>query len=333
MWRYHNSLLCVLIASLVIGCNRSAEEQPPPTPTPTAIVVSAQLNVESSKLATPIPQQIALSPIQLPTITPTPLATVTPTPEPYIRYDAYGTGIVVTPVPASPLVTCTSEDSEDTVIACYDMLLDMSFRYPSFMGQMVSTVLYRGSSAGSSAGIGYGYDYAFDYAFQAGRGYAGGRSRDFSAPRGPAYTDAEGFNGRTSEEICSWWTAAMCKELSPGAILLVILPQADWLCKDAMMFQSIPLGMLVLDLPQHPLIHGFSFAFALIPREEQEAFRAKWYSFSRCEPEEKDELRTAMDQLLQDLQAGTADTEIQQRYEALIQIAESIQSPFIAINR
>ena len=327
---YLNYLLCVVIAIVVAGCNRSADERLPPTPTQTTPLVRAQVGAESSKLPTPISQQIALSPILLPTTTPAPPATVTPTPEPYMRYDSNGTSIVVTPVPASPLVTCTSED---TIITCYDMLLDMSFRYPSFMGQLVSTVLYRGSSAGDSYGHGYGYDYAFDYKFSAGRGYAGGRSRDFSAPRGPAYTDAKGFNGRSTEDICSWWTAAMCKVFSPGVVLLVILPQADWLCKDAMMFQPIPLGMLVIDLPQHPLIHGFSFAFDLMPREEQEAFYAKWYSFSRCEPEEKDELRTAMEQLLQDLQAGTADTKIQQRYEALIQIAESIQSPFIETNR
>jgi hypothetical protein len=282
--------------------------------------VSAQISAESSKLATPTPQQAAPSPIHLPTITPTPLATATPTSLPYRRYNADGTDIVVTPVPVAPLVTCTSEEA---VIACYDELLDMSFSYPVFMGQMLSTTLHKSFYTG----------YAYDYAFEDSQSYAGGRSSDFSAPRGPSYTDAMGFKGRSADEICAWWVAAICQELGPSAVLIVMLPQAEWLCRDAMMFTSVPRGILVIDIPQHPLIHGFAFSIQLISAETAEAFREEWYMHGRnCEPETKAELGAAMEQLRQDLQAGTAAAEIQHRYDAMIQIAESIQSPFIVTN-
>ncbi len=185
------------------------------------------------------------------------------------------------------------------------------------MGQMLSTTLHKS----------FGTGYTYDYAFEDSESYAGGRSSDFSAPRGPSFTDEMGFNGRSPEQICAGWVAAICQELGPAALLIVMLPQAEWLCSDAMMFTSIPRAILVLDLPQHPLIHGFSFSFELMSAEPKAAFRDEWYNDEQCEPETAVKLGTAMEQLRQDLQAGTAVPEIQQRYDAMIQIAESIHIP------
>jgi hypothetical protein len=212
---------------------------------------------------------------------------------------------------------------QEEVIACYDELLDMSFSYPTFMGQILYTMLRQGGYSG------YGYEYIFDES----ESYAGGRSSDFSEGRGPRYTDQGGFGGQDVANLCAGWVASICQELGPAALLIVMLPQAEWLCSDAMMFAPIPHGILVLDLPQHPLIHGFSFSFELMSAEAKVAFQDEWYMHDKsCEPETKAELSAAMEQLRQDLQAGTAAAEIQQRYNAMIQIAESIQSPFIATN-
>jgi hypothetical protein len=281
----------------------------------------APMGAPASALATPadVAQQPALSPISQPTVTPTALATATPTLLPYPqRYNTDGTPIEVTPIPAAPQVTCTPRRE---VIACYDVLLDMDFSYPAFMGQLLYTVLRKGGYSG----------YAYEYAFENTESAAGGRSRDFSEGRGPMYTDEKGFNGRPAEDICAGWVAAMCQELGPGALLIVMLPQAEWLCSDAMMFTPFPRGILVLDLPQHPLINGFSFSFSLMPEEAEAAFRDEWYSAEKqCAPETKVELGAYVDQLRQGLEAGTATAEIQQRYDAMIQIAESVQSPFVA---
>jgi hypothetical protein len=199
----------------------------------------------------------------------------------------------------------------------------MNFSYPAFMGQLLYTMLRKGGYAG----------YAYEYAFEDSESDAGGRSSDFSEGRGPMFTDHGGFGGRAAADICAGWVAAMCQELGPGALLIVILPQAEWLCSDAMMFMDIPRGILVLDLPQHPLINGFSFSFPILSAEAEATFRDTWYSDEKvCDPETKVELGAYVEQLRQDLEAGTAATEIQQRYDAMIQIAETIQSPFVATN-
>lgn len=244
----------------------------------------------------------------------------TPTPLAYpVRYTRDGIPVEGTPIPAAPQVNCLPQGE---VVTCNDELLEMTFSYPAFMGNVLFTFLRQGGYSG----------YVYAYAFEDYEVDVAGRSRDFSEGRGPMYTDEKGFNGRSPEEICAGWRAAMCQELGPGALLMVLLPQAEWLCSDAMLFHPIPRGILVLDLPQHPLINGFSFSFELMSAEAKAAFRDEWYNDEQCEPETEVELRTAMEQLQQDLQAGTAAAEIQQRYDAMIQIAESIQSPFIAAN-
>ena len=307
-------LVCLVVVTLGAAC---ANQSQPALIVDVATTTPSASTSPLSPLAVPqTPEMPASENIE----EEAPLAVATPTSLPYTqRYSANGMRIEVTPIPHAPQVTCIPQGE---VIACYDELLDMDFSYPVFMGQLLYTMLRKGGYSG----------YAYAYAFEDRESAAGGRSSDFSEGRGPTYTDATGFNGRSSEEICAGWMAALCQQLSPSAVLIVMLPQAEWLCSDAM-FVPIPRGILVLDLPQHPLIQGFSFSFELMSAEVAEAFREEWYMHGRdCEPETKAELSAAMEQLRQDLQAGTADAEIQQRYDAMIQIAESIQSPFIAAN-
>jgi hypothetical protein len=139
-----------------------------------------------------------------------------------------------------------------------------------------------------------------------------------------------GFNGRTAADICSNWSAKDCVEVRPSAVLVIMLPQAEWLCGDAMMFTEIPSVLLALDLPEHPLINGFGFYFLLLSPEEVEAFRDEWYGERQCEPGTKEELAVVVEQLRQDLAAGRAAPQIQARYDAMLAIAASIQSPYFA---
>jgi hypothetical protein len=305
------------LAIIIVGCNRSSEQATPPA----ANTMDNPAGAPASALATPTPlaQQSAPSPLSLPTVTPAPLAVAEPTSLPFPkRRTADGTRIEVTPVPAAPQVTCTPQGE---VITCSDELLNMNFSYPAFMGRLLYTSLRKGGYTG----------YAYEYAFGNGESAAGGRSSDFGEGRDLMYTDNGGFDGRIAADICAQWEAALCQELGPGAVLMVLLPQTERFCADAMMATDIPRSILVLDLPQHPLINGFSFSFPLLSADAEAAFRDEWYRDAKeCVPESKVELGAYLKQLHQDLAAGTAAAEIQQRYDAMIQLAKSVQSPFIA---
>lgn len=323
MQKHLVSILFAALIGLSAGCSRAPEEAPSPSPTTAAEIVlvkeDAALSTPMAELPTVTPtpaQEVAPSPLEPPTppVAAMPqAATMPPFPSPY---KADGTPITGTPVPATPLVICEPQEES---FACYDELLDMTFSYPDFMGPIDHTMLRQGGQGG------FGYEYMFvDW-----ENYAGGRSRDFAEGRGPRYTDQEGFNGRSAADICAEWVAAGCVELGPGAVLIIMLPQADWLCSDAMMFTPVPHIILALDLPQHPLINGFGFSFSLLSKEGATAFQEEWYSGDKqCAPETKTALGTAMAQLSSDLQAGSATPEIQTRYDAMIRIAESIQSPY-----
>lgn len=303
----------VIVAFVIAGCNRSLEQPNPPV-----------ANVMDITTITTEQVAQASSPLDPPTATPAIIATPTPFSIPYTQRDIHGEALEVTPVPAAALVTCTPDGD---VQSCYDELLDMHFSYPAWMGQIQYTVLRQGSYSG------YFYEYIFENynLHMDNASYAGGRSRDFSEGRGPYYTDQSGFNGQSAESLCEAWAAVICQELSPGAIAIGILPQAEWLCGDHMMFRPIPRGILILDLPEHPLINGFAVSFSLLSPEAAAAFYEEWYSDGmRCQEETKSKLALAMDQLRQDLLAGTADPEIQLRYDTLIELAHSIQSPYIA---
>jgi hypothetical protein len=104
-----------------------------------------------------------------------------------------------------------------------------------------------------------------------------------------------------------------------------------------MMFPPIPHAILALDLPQHPLLGGFAFSFSLLSAGAQAAFRDQWHGSDKiCTPETEAEIRAelgaAMDQLRRDLEAGTAAPGIQARYDAMIRLAESLESPYLAAN-
>jgi hypothetical protein len=298
--RFLDCLLFAVFSIIVVGCNPSFEQPNPPVAN--ALENTSVPRTSTQAIPTATIQQSALSPIGLPTVTSAPLVIAEPTSLPYPpRYTTDGTLISVTPVPAAPQLTCTPQGE---VIACNDELLDMTFSYPAFMGPLLYTILQEGGYSG----------YAYEYIYKERESYAGGRSSDYSIGRGPRYTDQGGFGGQDVGNLCAAWVAAICQELGSSALLIVMLPQAERLCSDAMMFQPVPRGILVLDLPQHPLIHGFSFSFELMSAEAAEAFQEEWYMHGRaCKPETKAELGAAMNQLQLDLQAGNAATEIQQR--------------------
>ncbi len=221
-----------------------------------------------------------------------------------------------TPIPEHPEVECTLQDD---VIACYDTLLAMTFSYPAFMGEIQETVLRAGGYAGFS------YEYMLN-----GEGAMGGRSRDFSEGRGRMFTDQMGFDGRAATEICPDWQAATCVEINPSVVVMVMYPESRAFCTDSMFNASPPHAIVAVDLPGHPLIHGFGFAVSLASPAWSAAYYAEWRSDDRmCDPAVKADFDARMEQLRLDLEAGTAEADIQARYDAMLRLAASVQSPFM----
>jgi hypothetical protein len=316
------AIFCLLtvLAITIGGCSDSQE----PT-APTTAVIENTSPLAASVLPAPAPaaQQPSSQvspPIPAPTAASVQVVVVQPTslPEP-IHFKPDGTvEILVTPVPATPLLTCMPQGD---VVACQDELLDMTFRYPAFLGQILATRLRRGGYSG----------IFYEYEFENRANGAGGRSSDFGEGREGMYTDQVGFGGRTAADICTPWHAELCRELGPGAIMMVLLPRAEWLCAEMPLVPDTPRGILALDLPKHPLINGFAFSFPLLSPDAEAAFRDRWYSDGKaCDPETKVELSAYVEQLRQDLESGQIAPELQQRYDAMIQLAASVQSPFFA---
>lgn len=254
---------------------------------------------------------------QAPTVPTSPLPSPTPVLPPWPSSEIPGG----TPVPAAPLVVCVPQAE---FVDCYDELLDMNFSYPSFMGSIYYTELSQGGYSG----------YSYDYFFEDSRigAAAGGRSRDFSQGRGGWFTDQYGFGGRTAQEICATQLGRICREVGRGIILSVLFPTAQWICGEAMIFVSIPSVLIIMDLPQHPLIHGFGFMSSIVSPETDAEFaelRDELYTEQSCSPEGQAAFDAQMEQLRLGLEMGTADVDIQRRFDAMVHLAESIRSPYV----
>lgn len=301
--RFVVKLFCLALISLIAGCGAPAQDAPKTLPT-----AAVEPTPTVSPTATPEPTPTPLPPEPTPAPPELPAADLPP-----------DTGMQTPPEVQHPVVSCTLQGN---VYQCYDELLEMSFQYPDFIGPLAETQLRPGGYAG------YAYEYFFE---AAGSGAAmGGRSRDFSEGRGRMYTDQSGFGERSQDEICAEWRADICHELRPGILLLGMFPQGQWFCSDFMIPTSTPRVLLAIDLPQHPQVHGFGFTWPLMPPDQEAALQSEWYSGGRlCDPENQATFDAWMAEIRQGVQTGAADAEIQRRYDAMLHLAESIQTPYL----
>ena len=90
-----------------------------------------------------------------------------------------------------------------------------------------------------------------------------------------------------------------------------------------------PQVIVVVDLPNHPMIHGFGFTAPLLPPEMDEAWTAAPQAPDFCTPDGQAAYDAQVEALRQDLPAGTADPQIQARYDAMMRLAESIEGPYV----
>jgi hypothetical protein len=222
-------------------------------------------------------------------------------------------------LPAQPPVECSAAGDS---FSCYDTLLELSFEVPPFMGPVAATLLREGGQAG------YSYEYTFGEN-QAGAG-AGGRSRDFAEGRGGMFTDQLGFGGLSAGEFCAQRAeGGICQVIDEQTVVMTLMPQAFQFCEDWMMTTVTPQVIVVVDLPDHPLIHGFGWTAQLLPPEMNAEWTAAPQDPNFCTDERRGAYDARVEALRQDLPAGVADPAIQSRYDALVHLAESIEGPYV----
>ena len=215
---------------------------------------------------------------------------------------------------ADGVVTCeTGPDSEQ----CYDTFLDLAFEYPSFLGKVSGA----GLSKGDWSGVAYGYEMNGSWVDG-----IGGRSRDYSAGPDSVWTDLRGFCDQTVDDYCSPQESSQCEVVGPGVVAKVIFPASGDFCETYHYFGVSPEMIVAVDLPRHPVINGFGFAAALLP-PEVEVMSAP--TEDQCSEAAQAEFDRAMQDLREALPAGTAAPEIQARYDAMVQLAESIEGYYV----
>ena len=293
-------LLVTMVSLLFAACGESA----PPDPGPGQIVRAAR--AQGSPLMAPPDSPLDATP---PTAT---VPVATPGSELTIPR-----GEVWYPVPMSSMVSCMDEYTD--VIACYDGLLHMSFQYPRFMGKLFSTELRLGGYSGVA------YNYRFEGGDFAG---AGGRSRDFSEGRGRFYSD---YGGGDPGDLCGGFAATLCFPVRDGVFAAILLPNAEWLCESSMGLNAQPMMLLLVDLPEQPVINGFVFVSSLLTQADQTAFMDEWFGGNReCEPGTAVALAAFVEELVTALLAGNADAAFQDRFDGMMQLAESVESPYLS---
>ncbi len=93
-----------------------------------------------------------------------------------------------------------------------------------------------------------------------------------------------------------------------------------------------PRMLIRLNLPEHPLVHGFGFAAHLLPHDMDTAARAAWEGDAieeRCTVAGRAAFDAARAELRLALESGTADPLIQARYDGLKDLAYSIQGLYV----
>ncbi len=309
--RWRDSMLFIVLIGLLASCNRSQKNDAAIPATAVSISVVAGPQEPTSIVQGPD------SPIVLvPTSTPTPLPSPTPTPF-QLPSPQFGTP-GATSVPAAPLLICVPNTE---FIDCYDELLDMTFSYPSFMGSISYTQLRQGGISG--------YSYKYFFANAELLADAGGLSKNFSEARGGWFTDDYGFGGITAQEVCAARSVGICREVGSSVVVSVLFPEAQYFCRDAMIVLYTPLVTVSTDLPQHPLIHGFGFVASIGSPEREAELEQYRHTGQLCSPEAQETFDAEMEQLRLDLEAGTADSEIQGRFDAMMHLAESVESQYV----
>ena len=240
---------------------------------------------------------------------------------------------VTTQQPAFGKLTCVPAG---IYTKCTDDTLRIEFEYPTSWGVIAAV-----SGSGLSS-IGYSYDYTFG-----GKTFsdswplvAGGRSKDYSAGRGPIVTDFSGYQGADllAQESCDSSQHkffAICQEIAPHITQTIDLPDAGFICDNAAgpRFSVTPVFTIEINLPDNPTINGFVFQAPFVSEQFSNQMKSELYPLigfgadmvpTKCDAASQQAFDTQRSIYIQEFTNKTIEPETQKNLDVLMHLATSI---------
>ncbi len=198
-------------------------------------------------------------------------------------------------------------------IVCYDPLLHVEFSYPVAWGD-ISATLFQGSYSG------WGYNYQFS---EFSSMLTGGKSSDFSAPRGGFITGFGGFGTRSIVRMCDIFGNAICEQIQDRVLFGVNVTLSASFCNEGPPpFYYSPIGIVMIDLPEYLQIQGFIFVLPLLSQEKEEELRIL---VSQCDQTNQEQFDARISEIVKDIQLGALEGRILENYQAMYDLANSIK--------
>lgn len=161
-----------------------------------------------------------------------------------------------TPIHATAPVICVPDESS---YRCDDTFLGIHFEYPMAWGAL-SAQFYE-------AGLDGNY---YNYDFSQSTLRAGGRGKIISPRgRGRMWTDFSGYQPEQLQATCQTHSAAYCKEIKPGVLIMLQKADSASICQESTMGVPGFLAFVAVNLPDHEQITGMIFPMMLYPSEIQ----------------------------------------------------------------
>ena len=287
--------------------------------TPTVIPYPYPVEIPPQSFITPYPGPI---PTRQPPPTTLPLPTATRIMPP-------------SPVPIVPtIISRTRLDCvhQDTFAKCSDDTLCIEFEYPVSWGA-IEAVLRT-----SIFGTGYAYEYHFigTSSEHLHPITVGGRSKDFGEARGGMFTDFRGYGDESYLDRCDNFKnfSPVCREIQPNVILIMIFPQARYICDPGPGSFSTPLAFIEINLPEDPLINGFVFISPFLSAQQQELLYGDMRDIlgysretlvpNKCDEANQVEFDNKINELVESISAGSVDTDTNNNIQQLEHVAASV---------
>jgi hypothetical protein len=226
-----------------------------------------------------------------------------------------------------------------TFTKCVDDVLSIEFEHPVSWGQIDT-----GLGKGFTSGYFYGYSFSEYSHTETDFILAGGRSKDFSEPRGFTPLDFKGYGNKPEkEEGCdSRWQDiyTICEEISPNVTWMIQLPNANHFCNspNGPTWYTTALFRIEINLPNNPTINGFVFESSFSSKDFLNQLENDLYPIlgigsngssmypTKCSDENQKAFDQQLNLIVDKINNKTVDKETQNNIDELIHLAMSIHS-------
>jgi hypothetical protein len=221
----------------------------------------------------------------------------------------------------------------DSFSNCTDEILGLQFEVPARWGAITAKLR-------AAWQAGYAYDYLFG-----GRTHAetepllaGGRSSDFSEPRGGMPTDFRGFGDPASPlgSGCDPRRSRIypvCHAVTSDVVWMIRFPNSESVCEGWREYYNLPLFRVEVNLPDNPTINGFVFEAPFVSPQFADRVQNVLFpllamdsdgSAHQCDAASQEAYDAEQALLIQSLTAHSADEETLKTLDELTHLAESI---------